>query len=130
MLYAGGPAGLALVHQAVREGVFRRAPGLTCKVEQQRAGDDAVVVVSEYLLHVLGRRGLKAGRAAKRGHCRFGGVPGPFGRLARLMERHLTVLGLGYGGQGSQQSPPGPPDRLSEYLARPAFRQWRERWPD
>jgi hypothetical protein len=43
------------------------------------------------------------------------------------MDRHVTIVGLEYGSQRSQQSAPGPPDRLSEHLARPAFRQ---RWPD
>ncbi len=39
-------------------------------------------------------------------------------------------LGGGYGGQGAQQPPRCPPDRLGEYRACPAFRPWCQRRPD
>ena len=47
LLDAGGLAGLALVHQAVGEGVLPCRPGLCGEIEQHGPGDDAVVVVAE-----------------------------------------------------------------------------------
>ncbi len=130
LLDADGLAGLALVHQAVGEGVLPSRPGPSGEIKQHCPGDDAIVVVAEQLLQVLGQLGLAAGRADERGHCRFCGVPGPFGGFARLMDRRVTVLGGGYGGQGVQQPPRCPPDRLGEYRACPAFRPWCQRRPD
>ena len=56
LLDAGGLADLALVHQAVGEGVLPCRPGLCGEIEQHCPGDDAVVVIAEQLLQVLGLR--------------------------------------------------------------------------
>ena len=50
LLDLGGLAGLALVHQAVGEGVFSCRPGLLGELEQHRPCDHAVVLVAEQLL--------------------------------------------------------------------------------
>ena len=71
--------------------------------------------------------GLAAGGPAERGHGCFGGVTGPFGGLARLVDRCVAVLGAGHGVQGALQPACRLPDRLGQYLAGRAFRQRRQR---
>ena len=69
LLDLGGLARLALVHQAVGEGVLSCRPGLLGELEQHCPRDDAVVVVAEQLLQFLGLCGLAAGGAAESRAC-------------------------------------------------------------
>jgi hypothetical protein len=117
-----GDVGLPCVEQAECEPVLTRAGGRDSELPDDLPGHDAVLVFAEYFLQFLHPSGQAYGGLAEHQSNRFGGVAGPLGCLAHVVQAHRAVgggLGLFRRGGGAVNPAAG-----ASYQARQLAASW------